>query len=69
MDDETTGRLPDDDTELTRVTPPDDATRVMPAAGEGADAGHARRRHRRDARDAGGEAPAGRRRPASPRSS
>lgn len=36
MDDETTGRLPDDDTELTRVTPPDDATRVMPAAGEGA---------------------------------
>ena len=35
MDDETTGRLPDDDTELTRVTPPDDATRVMPAAGEG----------------------------------
>ena len=35
MDDETTGRLPDDDTELTRVTPPDDATRVMPTAGEG----------------------------------
>jgi hypothetical protein len=35
MDDETTGRLPDDDTELTRVTPPDDATRVMPAAGDG----------------------------------
>jgi hypothetical protein len=35
MDDETTGRLPDDDTELTRVTPPDDATRVMPPADEG----------------------------------
>ena len=35
MDDETTGRLPDDDTELTRVTPPDDATQKMPAAGEG----------------------------------
>jgi hypothetical protein len=34
MDDER--RLPDDDTELTRVTPPgDDATRVMPPAGEG----------------------------------
>jgi hypothetical protein len=33
MDDER--RLPDDDTELTRVTPPDDATRVMPAADEG----------------------------------
>ena len=35
MDDETTGRLPGDDTELTRVTPPDDATQQMPAAGEG----------------------------------
>ncbi len=37
MDDEITGKVPDD-TELTRVTPPadDDATRVMPAAGEGA---------------------------------
>jgi hypothetical protein len=35
MDDENTGRLPDDDTELTRVTPPDDATRVMPSTGEG----------------------------------
>ena len=32
MDDETTGRLPEDDEELTRVTPPDDATRVMPPA-------------------------------------
>ena len=35
MDDETTGRLPDEDEDLTRVTPPDDATRVMPPAGEG----------------------------------
>jgi hypothetical protein len=36
MDDETTGKPPDD-TELTRVTPPaaDDGTRVMPPAGEG----------------------------------
>jgi hypothetical protein len=36
MDDETTGRPPDD-TELTRVTPPadEDATRVVPPAGEG----------------------------------
>ena len=33
MDDER--RLPDDDTELTRITPPDDATRVMPPADEG----------------------------------
>ncbi len=33
MDDER--RLPEDDTELTRVTPPDDATRVMPPADEG----------------------------------
>ncbi len=33
MDDER--RLPDDDTELTRVTPPDDETRVMPPADEG----------------------------------
>jgi hypothetical protein len=46
MDDET--RVPDD-TELTRVTPPDDRTRVMPAADEGqtqvmpgADAGETR---------------------------
>ncbi len=35
MDDETTGKLPDDDTELTRVTPPDDATQQMPAADAG----------------------------------
>ncbi len=35
MDDETTGKLPDEDTELTRVTPPADATQKMPAAGEG----------------------------------
>ncbi len=37
MDDETTGRAPDD-TELTRATPPDadDVTRVMPPADEGA---------------------------------
>jgi hypothetical protein len=35
MDDETTGRLPDDDTELTRVTPPEQPTQAMPAAGEG----------------------------------
>ena len=35
MDNETTGKLPDDDTELTRVTPPDDATQAMPAAGAG----------------------------------
>ncbi len=35
MDDETTGRLPDDDTELTRVTPPDQPTQAMPPAGEG----------------------------------
>jgi hypothetical protein len=37
MDDETTGKLPDD-TELTAVRPPaaDDATRVMPPADEGA---------------------------------
>jgi hypothetical protein len=35
MDDETTGKLPDEDTELTRVTPPDDATQKMPAADEG----------------------------------
>jgi hypothetical protein len=33
MEDETTGKLPPDDEELTRVTPPDDdATRVMPPA-------------------------------------
>ncbi len=29
-------RLPDDDTELTRVTPPDDQTSVMPPVSEGA---------------------------------
>ncbi len=33
MDDER--RVPDDDTELTRVTPPDDETRIMPPADEG----------------------------------
>ena len=54
MDDETTGKLPDDDTELTRVTPPDDATQMMPRGGRGRDAGHARRRHGRHAGDAGG---------------
>ena len=35
MDDETTGRLPDDDSELTRVRPRTTPTRVMPAADEG----------------------------------
>jgi hypothetical protein len=34
MDDETTGRVPEDDEELTRVTPPDDATSVMPPSGD-----------------------------------
>ena len=34
MDDETTGRLPEDEEELTRVTPPDEqATRAMPPVG------------------------------------
>ena len=35
MDEETTGRVPEDDEELTRVTPPDEeATRAMPPSGE-----------------------------------